>query len=321
MRFDVIIGNPPYQENDGGGMGSSAIPIYNKFIEQAIRLNPRHLSFIIPARWYTGGKGLNAFREKMLSSGKIKEIHDYVDSKECFSNVDIKGGVCYFLMDMDYTGDCKVVVHKDSIIVSSVLRNLIEFGSDIFIRNNEDALIINKVTSMSLEKFSKIVSTRNPFGLISSFNEYKEEYSEDYPIKLYTVNGQGWISRDTVKNNVDYIDKYKVLIPKAWGDGIPSKDRIKPILAKPGSCCTETYLLVGPFESKKQAENCMSFIRTGFLHFLVSVKKNTQNAARGVYDFVPLVDFDTAWDDDKLFKEFNLINEEIKHIRETVNCN
>jgi site-specific DNA-methyltransferase (adenine-specific) len=164
MKFDVIIGNPPYQLSDGGGLGSSAMPIYHKFVLQAKKLTPRYLTMIIPSRWFTGGRGLDEFRDEMLHDNRLREIHDFPNSNDCFNGVIIEGGVCYFLWDRDHTGLCKVCTYDKDKLISSTERPLLEKGADIFIRYNQAISILRKVQKLNEESFSSIVSANDPFG-------------------------------------------------------------------------------------------------------------------------------------------------------------
>ena len=172
MKFDVIISNPPYQLSDGGAQ-ASAMPIYNKFVEQAKKLKPRYLSMIIPARWYAGGKGLDGFRSDMLTDNRLRIIHDFVDASDCFSGVEIKGGVCYFLWDRDNPGLCDIYTHsEDSINYSQ--RPLLEKNAETFIRHSSQLSILHKVQQKNEPLFETIVSANDPFGFdMREANSYK----------------------------------------------------------------------------------------------------------------------------------------------------
>jgi site-specific DNA-methyltransferase (adenine-specific) len=249
MKFDVIIGNPPYQLNDGGGTGSSAKPIYNHFIEQAIKLNPRYLSMIIPARWYSGGKGLDNFRNDMLNDKRIRKLVDFSDSRDCFPGVDIAGGVCYFLWDRENQGICEVeTIRKNDVIKSQ--RFLNEF--ETFVRDNMAIEIIHKVNEKSNSYLDSIVSSRMPFGLVSSIRPEKKG-----DLDLITSAGNGKISSEKVTNGKELINKWKVLLSKASNDhgGQPDKDGKRRIFSRievmsPGTVCTESYLTVGDYETE-----------------------------------------------------------------------
>ncbi len=312
MKFDVIIGNPPYQLSDGGAQ-ASAMPIYNKFVEQAKKLNPRYLTMIIPARWYAGGKGLDKFRKEMLNDKRIRELHDFINASECFPNVEIKGGVCYFLWDRDNKGLCKVASHENKKIVSEMERPLLEDGLDIFIRYNKIVSIYKKVKSKKEKPFSSIVSSRKPFGFATNFKDYKKKYFKN-SVKLYANQKQGYISKDQIKKNINWVDKYKIIIPKAIGVGNVKKDWLKPIIIEPNTCCTETYIVVGPFDTIKETKNVYSYMQTKFFHLLLSIKKITQDTTSKVYQAIPLQDFSESWTDEKLYKKYGLSKDEINYI-------
>ena len=313
MKFDVIVGNPPYQMNDGGGTGSSATPIYQKFVEQAKKLNPSYLSMIIPARWFAGGKGLDEFREEMLNDKRISKITDYFDSTECFPGVDISGGVCYFLWEKEHKGECEVTTIQKG-IKSIMTRPLLEKKSDSFIRFNDAISILRKIQNLKEESILNQISSRKPFGIIASIKP--KEKSEINTVKIYSYPNNGFIEKKHILQNVNWVDEYKVFIAKAYGErgSFPYRVIGKPFLGEKNSCSSETYLLIGPYSSKKRAENVISYMNTRFFRFLVLFKKNTQNAAKGVYSFVPSQNFDEDWTDDKLYKKYNLTSVEIDFI-------
>ena len=318
MKFDVIIGNPPYQLNDGGGMGASAMPIYHYFVEQAKKLKPRYLSMIIPSRWFAGGKGLDDFRDKMLNDDKMSVIHDFIDASECFPGVEIKGGVCYFLWDNNHKGLCDIYTHKKE-NTSYAKRALLEKNSDVFIRYNEAIPILNKVVGCANEFFSSIVSMRNPFNIASNFSGYASVEKEGY-IKLYAMKKQvGYIHQNLygIKNK-DLIGKWKLYIGKAVGSGDISTDWINPIIGEPNSLCTETYLVAGPFNTEDEANNALSYTQTKFFHFMFGLKKITQNTTSKSYQFVPMQDFSKPWTDEELYAKYNLTQEEIDFIESMI---
>lgn len=314
MKFDVIISNPPYQLSDGGAQ-ASAKPIYQKFVEAAKKLEPRYLSMIIPARWYAGGKGLDAFRNSMLNDRRLKEIYDFVSASDCFSGVEIKGGVCYFLWDREYKGDCKIVRFENGKIVSESIRPLLEKNSDIFIRYSEAISILKKVISKENHYFSEIVSSRKPFGLATDFNDF----SKSGDIKIYANKQIGYISVGfIISKNIDWVKRYKLFIPKAVGSGDMRDDWVKPIIGEPNSLCTETYVVVGPFNTEKETKNVYSYTQTKFFHFMMGLAKITQDATSKVYQFVPMQDFSKPWTDEELYKKYNLSQEEIDFIESMI---
>ena len=316
MKFDVIIGNPPYQLSDGGGRESSAIPLYHKFVEQAKKLNPSFLTMIIPARWYAGGKGLDEFRSSMLNDDKLAQIHDFPETADCFPGINIRGGVCYFLWEKAHHGDCEIFNHKNGAVVSQDKRPLLEKNSDVFVRYNEAISILRKVQVKKEDTFDRIVSSRNPFGLPSNFEKFKEKPSPTFDIKLYRFGDIGYINIDQIPKNTELVDKYKVIASKAspGGDEYPHQILTRPIISEPGSACTETYLIIKEAQSKKEAENIVSYIQTRFFRFMVSLIKNTQNISRGVYAFVPVQDFSESWTDEKLYAKYGITPEEIAFI-------
>lgn len=318
MKFDVIIGNPPYQLNDGGGTGSSAMPIYQKFIETAIELEPKYISMIIPSRWFAGGKGLDEFRSRMLSDKRMKVLVDYPNAEDCFPGVEIKGGVCYFLWDSAHKGDCKVISMMDGNIVSEATRPLNEY--DVFVRFNESIGILNKIRAKNESTLDKKVSSRKPFGLESNFKDIKLSKELDYELKVYAIGKVGFVKAADIKNNHNIIDRYKVLLAKASeGKGTyPNNILGKPIVAEPNSCCTETYLVINTFESQLEAENLAKYIKTRFFRFLVSLKKNTQNTSKDRFSFVPDLDMSQEWTDEKLYQRYDITEEEQQFIESIV---
>jgi len=320
MKFDVIIGNPPYQLSDGGAQ-ASAIPLYHKFVEQAKKLNPRFLTMIIPSRWFSGGKGLDEFRDKMLKDDRIRVLHDFLNASECFPGVEIKGGVCYFLWDRDNPGKCKVITHKENEIVSEMSRPLLEENCDVFIRHNWAIEILKKVLLKKEESFSSQVSSRKPFNLPTNFNNFLPTGEKD-SIKLYGNQVVGYLPKKfDIEKNKDWVSKWKLYVPKAIGIGNIETDWLKPVVGEPGSICTETYIVIGPYSTKQETENVLSYTQTKFFHFLLGLRKVTQDTTQKVYSFIPMQDFSKSWTDEELYKKYNLTKDEINFIEKTIRPN
>ena len=320
MKFDVIVGNPPYQLADGGN-AASARPIYHLFVQQALKLSPRHLTMIIPARWYAGGKGLDDFRTTMLNDRHLIRLVDFFDAEECFPGVDISGGVCYFLWSKDKVSDCRV----DSWIngnCSSMIRPLMEDGVASFIRFNEAVSIVRKVMKNTFVSFAEKVSSRKPFGFDTSKRGVDRRF--DGAIKIYTnkntSSGVEYIHKREVSENIRLLSAHKVYISYAYGerDEFPYRVLGTPFVGEENSCCTETYLAIGPLRSKKEVLNVCAYIRTKFLRFLVLLMKNTQHATSKVYQLVPMQDFSKPWTDAELYEKYNLNVDEIKFIESMI---
>jgi len=322
MKFDVIIGNPPYQLNDGGGSnGISAKPIYHLFIEQAKKLNPRFLTMIIPARWYAGGKGLNNFRKEILNDNRIKNLVDYPKSRECFPGVDIAGGVCYFLWDREYSGDCKIV-SKVNDLTTEGFRRLNEF--DILIRDNIGIEILHKVNNQNETKLSKKVLTRNSFGFTTSIRGQKKPF--DNCVKIISSGGEGYVPITDVIRNQELIDYFKISIgtlnPDRGGVNNAKDGKMnvttKVKIIRPNEVVTETYIIINYFKKLENAENCSKYVKTKFVRFLIYLTLSSMHIVRENFQFVPEQNFDEKWTDEKLYKKYGLTQEEIDYIESLI---
>ena len=317
MKFDVIIGNPPYQLSDGGAQ-ASAMPIYQLFVEQAKRLAPRFLTMIIPARWYAGGKGLDEFRDLMINDRRIRVLHDYQSATDCFgTGVEIKGGVCFFLWERDQKGECHIITHNGQEIMEDY-RYLKEEGSDVFIRYKEGVSVLRKVKNRSAQSFMDFVSSQKPFGLRTFVQGKKAPFPNS--LKVYQNGGVGYIAQSEIVRGHDLLPAYKVYVSRAYnaGDTFPHQIIGKPILGEKNSACTETYVAIGPFATKDEANNVISYINTKFFRFMVFLTKVSQMAPAKVYQFVPLQDFSHPWTDEMLYKKYGLTDEEVAFIESMI---
>lgn len=316
MKFDVIIGNPPYQLSDGGN-GASASPLYHRFVRQAQKLKPRYLTMIIPSRWFGGGKGLDDFRREMLNDNHIRILVDYENASDCFPGVDIAGGVCYFLWDRDNPGLCDVVNVRNNETMHSV-RALNEF--DTFIRHDQAASIVRKVCAFGEPMMSNMVSSSKPFGLRTFVRP-----QESGDILLRWQNGEGPYRRDEITVGRELIDKWKVITSYVGYDhaGNPGKDGKRRVFSKidilpPGTICTETYLVVGSFDTKQEAKNLVAYMKTLFFRFLIAQCMYSHHITKEAYRLVPIQDFSQSWTDEKLYAKYGITDEEIKFIESMV---
>lgn len=318
MQFDVIIGNPPYQLNDGG-YGTSAAPIYQLFVEKALGLDPRYAVFVTPSRWMAGGKGLDKYRERMLSDKRLRRIVDYPKLYEGFPGVKIRGGISYFLWDRDHHGPCAVQTIWDGKPTGpSVERHLDAY--DVLVRRNEAVPILDKVQAKAESTLDARVSSGKPFGLRTFFHGKQDARGLKKPVKLYGSQKVSWVDRKEIPANASWIDEWKVLMTAVQGTSaaVETKFLSKPIIAEPGTACTETYLVAGRFGDEAQAVNYAKYLRTRFVRFLVSLRKATQHATRDVYSFVPDLPMNQEWTDAKLYRRYGLTHEEVAFIESQV---
>ena len=331
MQFDVIIGNPPYQLDDGG-FGKSAAPIYQLFVEQAKKLEPRYLSLVIPARWFAGGKGLDEFRESMLADNRLRSIDDYLSAADVFPGVGLKGGVCYFLWERDNPGLCRVTTRFKDWPVSTATRQLLEQGADVFIRFNEGLSILKKVVAVETrqsetlllpesKRFDRLVSARKPFALETTFKGKPSKRAGD--VLIYQNGGTGYVARNSVPSGAELIDKWKIYVGRAAPgtgnrDTYPHRILSTPFIGEPGSICSETYLCIGPLDSKSEAESVLSYLTCRLTRLLILLHKPSQDTTRKVYTFVPTQDWTKQWSDADLYTKYGLTVSEIDFIEKIV---
>lgn len=314
MKFDVVVGNPPYQLDDAG-FGASSSPIYHKFVEQAKKLNPRFLTMIIPSRWFAGGKGLDEFRDTMLKDKRITRLVDYPVATDVFPGVKVNGGICYFLWERDANGPCCVTTRMNN-DEDTATRPLDEF--DTFVRFNKAIPILKKVISKQNHFLNKTVTSRKPFGLPTTVQPTGKG-----DVTLYAFRNVGKISKSAITVGTEMLQLYKVLISMGYGEGGESREypRLimgKPLVAAPPSACTETYIVAGAFKKRAEAENLAAFLRTRFARFLLGLRKNTQHITKERFQFVPALPMTEVWTDRKLYDHFGITSEEIAFIETIV---
>ena len=319
MKFDVIIGNPPYQMSDGGN-SASAKPLYHLFVEQAIKIHPKYICAIIPARWYAGGKGLDEFRSKMLSDKRICNIVDYPNSADCFNGVNIAGGVCYFLWAVNKYEECIVANIKGEKPVNQERRKLDEFP--VFVRDNIAVHIVRKVMSHKEKYMDTVVASRNAFNIASNERGHNNKKASDYT--LLSSEGVSYIDNKEIFDRDSLINKYKVIVTYAMSGGNkPGGDGKYQILSSlmvlaPKNVCTETYLVIDSFNQKDKAECCCTYLKTMFVRFLLLQALTSIHITKNVFQFVPLQDFSHPWTDEMLYKKYGLTDEEIAFIESMI---
>jgi site-specific DNA-methyltransferase (adenine-specific) len=325
MHFDVIIGNPPYQIS-ADEAGQNVMPIYNLFVEQAKQLGPRFLAMVTPSRWMAGGKHLDDFRSAMLNDERLAALVDFPNAAEMFPSVGINGGISYFLWDANHRGPCAVTTVRGGVKSGPHPRTLNEF--DVFIRDVRSVDILRKVRACREAPFSDLVSPRDPFGpaLSSNFKDYHST-QKDGDLRLHfnvgTRRETAWVAPKYVTKSEHLVNAWKLLIPKAGSGREREKSGVDlvlgpPMVAAPGSVCTLTYVVAGPFQSRDEADSAHSFLRTRFARFLVSLRKISQDAPRGVYSFVPQQPWDRAWTDADLYEKYGISDDEIAFIESMI---
>lgn len=320
MQFDVIIGNPPYQMTGGAG-GSSDSSIYHLFVEQALNLDPRFLSMVIPSRWLAGGRGMDDFRQKMLTGKHISNLVDYTKMSTAFPGVDFEGGVGYFLWDSNHHGNCQYTLYQAEERQPVVVRDL--GAHDIFIRDQRSLTIFNKIRSLHEPTMDSIISADTPFGLATNFSDWKTKSFKNSVTVYLTDRGKrtiGFTLRSGIRKNIQLIDGWKLLLPEAYGErgAIPALVLGPTIVTPPGSVCTQTYLVAGTFDTESEAENAASYVATRVFRFLVSLRKITQHALRSTYSWVPQQKWNRKWTDEILYKKYALTRDEVAFIESMI---
>ena len=316
MQFDVIIGNPPYQMKGGAG-GSSDSSIYHLFVEQAMKLDPRFLSMVIPSRWLAGGRGMDEFRKTMLTGKHISHLVDYTKMSTAFPGVDFEGGVGYFLWERNHRGDCAYTLVLGDEEQPAVVRKLDEF--DIFVRDTRAVGILKKVRNMGEPAMADLVSGDTPFGLATNFDDFSGKSFKGAITLHVSVNQKrvvGWMKDSSVTKNRHLIPAWKLFLPKAYGErgAIPANVLGPGIVARPGSVCTQTYVVAGPFLTEAEAVSCNAYLRTRFARFLISLRKITQDLPRATYSWLPQQQWAGNWTDADLYKKYDLSKDEIAFI-------
>lgn len=318
MQFDVIVGNPPYQLGSDGG--TRDLPIYQHFVEQAKKLQPRFLTMVIPARWMASGLGLSEFRQTMLADRHIRELVDFPADKDVFPGVEVKAGVCYFLWDATYDGDCNVTTIRAGETVGPVARKLGEF--DVFVRDSRSMSILHKVLKDGGQSINTILARDKEFGWTSNFDGFhSKERVGDVP--LYYIRKMkrdiGYISRKDVNKSAHLIDTWKVLVPQAFngGDAVPHQILGKPLIAPSPSVCTQSFLFFN-VGSEKEAKSLQSYYTTRLFRFLVSLRKITQHATHSTYLWVPMQEWSRTWTDEDLYEMYGITKTEQAFIESQV---
>ena len=321
MRFDVIIGNPPYQMSGASG-GSSDASIYHLFVEQAQKMEPQALVMVTPSRWMAGGRGMNDFRARMLNDSHLSHIVDFPDSSEAFPGVQIKGGVSYFLWSPHFVGKTEVTTVTRGERQVQKGRDLEEF--DVFVRDGRAVSILRKVLAHKSRSIAEQISNDTPFGIATNFERFALSKSNGNDVMLFYIRSGrrevAWVAKKEIQKNVADISLWKVLLPEAYGAGesFPHQILGKPVLAPPNSVCTQSYLYAKGFQNDSEARSFKSYYATRFFRFLVSQRKITQHALRSTYQWVPEQSWDRAWSDEELYEKYCLSAEEIDFIESMI---
>lgn len=318
MKFDVIVGNPPFQLADGGH-SASAGPIYQHFVERALDMEPRYVLMITQSRWFAGGKGLDKFRARLLADRRMRFLVDYPKLYDGFPGVKIRGGVSYFLWDREHDGTCTVQTMWDGVPVGEPVERFLG-AYDVLVRRNEAVSILDKVRVVGELTLDARVSSRKPFGYATDFHGSSNGAGLQSPVKLFGSQRISWVERASIPQNETWVDHWKVMMTAVQGTSaaIETKFLSKPIIAGPGTACTETYLVAGRFESETEAGFFASYLRSRFVRFLVSLRKSTQHATKDVYAFVPDIPLERTWTDVELYARYDLSGSEIEFLESQV---
>lgn len=318
MKFDVIVGNPPYQLKDGGH-SASATQIYQHFVEAAFSLDPRYVLMITKSNWFTGGKGLDKFRTRMLADKRVRHLVDFPKLYDVFPGVKIRGGVSYFLWDRDHPGLCRVQTMWDGQPLGAAIER--DLGAyDVFVRRNEAVSILEKVQAFAEPTLGLKVSSMKPFGLRTYFHGADTPDGLTHPVKLYGSQRVSWVERNEIPKNVEWVDDWKVLVSRVQGTSAAVETLFlgNPIVSGPGEACSETYVVAGRFGEEESAQRYATYLRSRFVRFLVSLRKSTQDSPRDVYGFVPDLPMDQHWTDTDLYARYGLDEVEVAFIESHV---
>lgn len=325
MQFDVIIGNPPYQLGQSGGeaVGGFAMPIYQDFVQAAKTLDPRFVVMVTPSRWFAGGRSLDEYRKEMLSDKRMRSLVDFPNAAEAFPGTQIKGGVSYFLWDGSWNDACEVTTIHGGKPTSPPMKRYLG-AYDVVVRRNEAVPILEKVLKVNAKdgfgNLSSKVSAIQPFSIRTNFRGAERPSGLKKPVRLIGNGGDTFIARSEVPRNDSWIDEWKVLLGRAYGagDAFPHQIFNHPIIAEPGSACTETYLVISRFKKEAAAKRFAGYLRTRFVRFLVSLRKNTQDIYNERFQFVPDLPMDRDWTDEVLYKKYGITKNEVAFINSMI---
>lgn len=321
MKFNAVVGNPPYQMMDGGN-NASAIPIYNTFVDFSRSISPDYISMIMPARWSVGGRGLDTFRDTMLNDYHLCKLFDFQNGADCFPGIRIGGGVCYFLWDSHKKDNLVEIINMPLGETNiSIKRKPLEFGLNFLIRSNFIYNIIKKINGLNEIKMSSIVWAQKPFGFRTNFSDFKDSGE----IKLYTKktsSGFAYIDRTDIIKNSSFIDEWQVVTSRSTS--VPEEDNgqvlrmVQTFICEPKSVVTESYVVVGSFKTQKEALNCLSYLKTKFFRILCQVVIVSPDVSAKTFDLVPIQDFSHPWTDKDLYIKYHLTDEEINYIETNI---